>query len=163
MNYTYRFKFLFVLFLFFVSIILSAPAINALEYDNGKNAGEVSVYLDSNIVYSGQQKYEFINTPAVLDAFTGRTLVSIRVIAEVFDYKVGWDEQTSTASIANDRKKIYFWVNTAFASVDGEIEMMDVPTVIIDSRIYVPVRYIAEKFGMSIFWYGNERKIILSI
>lgn len=144
-----------------MSVLLSLPEVFSLAGLGSKIHREIGIYLDSSIVYSEEGQFELAFPPAVLDPFTERTLVSLRALAELLDLKVGWDSETSTASIYDNEKKIYFWVNTAFASIDGEIEMMDIPSVIIDSRIYVPVRYAAERLGGEVLWDGVKRKVIL--
>lgn len=158
MKFKFKFKALFCGILIF---LLLFPSVYASVVSGEKSGGDVSIYLGSNVVYSKEMQLELPFPPAVLDPLTERTLVSLRALAELLDIKVGWDAETSTASIFNDEKKIYFWVNTAFASIDGEIEMMDIPSVIIDSRIYVPVRYAVERLGGQVLWNGSQRKITL--
>jgi len=62
---------------------------------------EVIVTIDSNIIYKGGEAVE-VDVPATI--INGRTMVPIRAIAEAFDLKVEWDDDTRSVLIYVDEE-----------------------------------------------------------
>jgi hypothetical protein len=81
-----------------------------------------------------------------------RTLVPVRFIAEAFDADVSWDGATRAATIVRDS-------TTITLVIDQMIDGMDVPAQIIGNRTMVPLRFISEQLGATVFWDGSRQAI----
>ena len=95
--------------------------------------------------------------PVIAD---NRTLVPIRAIVEAFGSDVVWDGTAKTASVTNkDGQKIVLAVNSTDAYCGNELKRMDTPPVIINSRMMLPIMFVAENFGYDVSWNEGEKKI----
>ncbi len=91
-----------------------------------------------------------------------RTLVPIRFISEALNYDVEWDEATRKVTIKNDSKKIELTIDKKDVVIDDDIVVTnDVAPEITDSRTFVPVRFIAENFGVEVDWDPENYVVIL--
>ena len=96
---------------------------------------------------------------------TQRTIVPIRIISENMGYKVGWDQKTKTATISDNKTKIEVKIGENTALVNGKRVHMDkdndgaihhTQAMLIpakgegNDRTYVPLRFIAETFGLEV-------------
>ncbi len=79
-----------------------------------------------------------------------RTYVPIRFIAESLGATVGFDEATEMANITLGSSKIALKPNSKEIIVNGEPKTSDVPSKLVENRIFVPLRIIAESFGKKV-------------
>ena len=82
---------------------------------------------------------------------SGTTIVPIRVISENLGYDVAWDSLTKTVTITQEGKTITLSTKQQGKGVS-----------IVNSRTYVPLRYIAEHMGCTVEW-RNEIKTVFII
>ena len=90
-----------------------------------------------------------------------RVLVPIRVIMEAFGFSVLWDEATTTVNISSDQKNIILTKDSDTAIINGKNLIMDVCSKIVENRIFVPIRFVAENFGYDISWDENTRSVLM--
>jgi hypothetical protein len=93
------------------------------------------------------------NNPQVVPLIRqGRTLVPLRFLSEVFGAQVAWNPDLKTIHLENEAKKISIWlqVNNYEAKVNQKPISMDVPPMIIENRVFVPLRFIAESFDAEV-------------
>lgn len=88
-----------------------------------------------------------------------RTMLPMRAVMESLGAKVEWNEETQTARALKDDIEVELVVGEEYATVNGEEIWLDSPTVAISGRIFVPVRFVAETFGMEVSW-DEENKIV---
>ena len=107
----------------------------------------VSVYLDGTNIAQG-----FIEN--------GRTLVPIRVLSEGMGYAVSWDGEAQMVTVEKENVKNKLIIGSMQATtIEDGIEkevLLDTAPCIMDSRTYVPLRYIAESLGSNVFWQGKD-------
>jgi len=85
----------------------------------------------------------------------GRTMVPLRFIAEALGAVVGWDAESSTASVELD--------GVAVATKIGELAPgMDVPAMILNERTLVPLRFISETLGSDVVWNPADSTISIT-
>ena len=89
----------------------------------------------------------------------GRTLVPLRFIGEALGAKVDYSEGMITVA-AGDRTVIMN-IGSADYTVNGEKRTMETAPVISENRTMVPVRAVAEAFGMDVIWNGELQKVII--
>ena len=89
----------------------------------------------------------------------GRTLVPVRAITEGLGAEVSWDEATQSVTITKDGKVVVMNIGSGTVTVDGVPAVMDVPAEIACSRTYVPLRFLAEIYGLDVSWDGDTETI----
>ena len=98
--------------------------------------------------------------PVVVNA---RTLVPIRFISEAFGYKVAWDGATCTATVIADGHTLKFTENQKTYYFDGVERTLDQPATVINNRMMLPIRVIAEDLGKKVYWEeANSGLIVVS-
>ncbi len=81
-----------------------------------------------------------------------KTLVPIRFIAESLGGKVGWDATKNAATIDFNAKHAVITEGSDKMAVDGKAITLQTPAQTINDRMYVPLRDVAEGFGLDCFW-----------
>lgn len=105
-------------------------------------------------------KYVDSDTPPYIK--NGRTMVPIRAISEALGATVEYDDATRTAKITRGEKVIEITMNEQTAKVNGAATALDAPAENVNSRIFVPVRFISEGFGLSVKWYDDSKSVIIT-
>jgi hypothetical protein len=79
----------------------------------------------------------------------GRTMVPIRFISEAFGAEVFWDSFAKKIYLKVPSKEIQIvlQVNNSSVLINQKQTKLDVPPIIFEGRVYVPIRFIAEAFG----------------
>ncbi|MGI6145119.1 MAG: copper amine oxidase N-terminal domain-containing protein [Clostridia bacterium] len=100
-----------------------------------------------------------------------RTLVPLRGVMEKLGAKVDWDEQQRLVEITTDELTIQLVVDEDTAKVIKKIDetselrvetiKLDVPTRIVDSRIFIPGRFVAETLGAQVNWDESLRIVYI--
>lgn len=88
-----------------------------------------------------------------------RTMLPMRAVLEGIGAKVEWDNETQTAIAVKGETEAKLREGSEYATVNGEEIWLDAPVVSISGRMFVPVRFVAETFGMEVSW-DNESRIV---
>jgi hypothetical protein len=136
-------KVLFSISICFCILVLSKPVL-AESLNVKLNGEEVSIkeyepYIDIN----------------------NRAMVSVRWVAEQLNYNVKWDNNTEIAIIEDGTLKLQFSANASNYIRQKDVLKMDTPAVISGGRLFVPIRYIAEGFGLELRWNQDTKTIYL--
>nr|WP_283809190.1 copper amine oxidase N-terminal domain-containing protein [Tumebacillus amylolyticus] len=91
-----------------------------------------------------------------------RTMVPVRFIAEGMGAKVDWFELTQTVVINMNGKDIRLHIGEDTATVNGTPSQLDTKTVKRNDRTYVPLRFVSETLGASVFWFGEQNVVSIS-
>lgn len=111
----------------------------------------VSVYIDGT-------KIEFDVQPQIIN---GRTLVPMRKIFEELGAVVDWKQTTQTITGKKEDTTIIMQIDNNELSVNDNVTTLDVAPIVIDGRTLVPVRAIAESFGIDVLWYGDIETVAI--
>lgn len=114
--------------------------------------------LDVDSVLSKKANMKF-DTPPVIKG--GRTLVPVRAIVEGFGAEVEWNEETREVTVIKDDVEIVLTIDNNEVYVNGEKIDIDTKSEIINSRTYVPLRFIAENLGLKVNWDEETETIEL--
>ncbi|HWI63283.1 MAG TPA: copper amine oxidase N-terminal domain-containing protein [Symbiobacteriaceae bacterium] len=90
-------------------------------------------------------------------SFTGyivnsRTVVPMRALFEALGAKIEWNPDTFTVTATKGSKVIVLSVGKVQGKIDGKDYTLAVPPVLINSRTYVPVRFVIDALGLDIKW-----------
>ena len=105
---------------------------------------------------------ELINFDQPPIAENGRTLVPLRAIFEKLGATVAWDGNTQTVTATKGDVVITLTLNNTTATKNGQPVILDVPAKAINGRTLVPVRFIADCFGVTTGWDGESQRVILT-
>ncbi len=120
----------------------------------------VSALESVNVITSGTP--EELNFSGVLK--DGRTLVPADDIANALEAILTFDEETKTVTIAAQDRTIVctLVLDSTEAKRHAAKFTLDVPTQIIDSKIMVPVRFVAETFSYKVDWVADTKTVIIT-
>jgi len=96
----------------------------------------------------------FDQPPVIQD---GSMLVPMRFLFEQMGATVGWDSDTSTATVQMAGNNVDFQINSCDATVNGQVKTMDVPATIINDQTFVPIRFLSENLGCTVNWDADTR------
>ncbi|OMF07357.1 hypothetical protein BK131_26690 [Paenibacillus amylolyticus] len=139
--------FLLVMTFFVVSAAQATP-IGQLD--------EISIIVNDTVVPSDVK-------PVV---HKGTTLIPLRVLEESLGVSLNWNSSTQTITVIKGDTSGILIIGNLTASVKiGDVEeevVLDQPAKIIQNRVMVPVRFIAELFGAKVVWNSTIKTIIIS-
>jgi len=96
------------------------------------------------------------NRPLTFDVspqiVNGRTMVPMRAIFEALGATVVWDGATQTAIAKKGETEVSLTLGSLTPTVNGQIVTIDQPGVVIGGRMLVPLRFVAEAFGVTVDW-----------
>lgn len=107
---------------------------------------EISLLINEELVSS-----PFQSEGAAL-VTSGRTIVPVRMVSERLGYDVSWNGKTEEVTIKKETDEIILKIGNPKAFVNKKEKSLpnSVAPVIINSRTYVPLRFVAEEFGLDI-------------
>ncbi len=128
--------------------------------------GEFKYLGENNVIYMGRipnmndnyptspmvalnGRYLSFVTPPIIE--NDRILIPIRFLFEQTGANVEWDDASKTVTIAGD-KTVVLTVGDKTARVDGVIQTMDVPPMIVNDKTLIPLRFVAENLGFNVEW-----------
>ena len=111
----------------------------------------VVLQIGNRNVVVGNKTFTNDVAPVIVD---NRTMVPIRVITEAVGGAADWNEATRTVTLRIDGKILRM-------TIDQTIAGFDAAPVIINSRTYVPIRYVAEALGANVEWIADVRQTIV--
>lgn len=129
-----------------------------------ESVGDILLIVDDEIVHT--------DVPPVI--INDRTLVPLRVLAEMVQCKVEWNGDTQSVVVytpVNDDALLVMtigdpnitvnWYDYETGDFGGFIEIIDVPPLIINDRTMVPVRFVAEALGYKVEWDAIDNAVLM--
>ena len=117
-----------------------------------KKPAIMTVYLDG-------KKIGFDRLPISEE---GRMLVPLRAIFEALGAEITWDGDTQTVTAVKDGTTISLPLGDKNATKNGETIELEVPAKSVGGRTFVPVRFIADSFGVEVGWNDAMKQVILT-
>lgn len=110
----------------------------------------LSINIDGRNVFS--------DTPPILQ--NGRTFVPLRGVLENLGAKVNYIPAERRVNIARNAQRVELFLGTTRATVGGREVEVEKPLVI-SGRTFVPLRAIAELFGLKVSWLPASRTVAI--
>ena len=149
--------------------------LSGITYTNGKAAElsyDISFFdlekaIDNRIVLKvgerkatvfGKEEYSDVS-PVIMN---NRTMLPARFVAENLGADVLWNENERKVTITHNSKTIELFVDSDVAWVNGERVIIDSPAFIEKSRVYTPVRFIAESLEAGVEWNADTSEVVIS-
>lgn len=112
--------------------------------------------VENVLIGKGEAKFD---TPPVIKE--GRTLIPVRAISEAMGADVAWNAEENTVTITKDDKVIIFNLTENKVYVDETEIIIDVPAEVMNNRTMVPLRFIAEQFGLNVEYDDEMQTIVI--
>lgn len=91
-----------------------------------------------------------------------RVLVPVRKVAEALGARVAYDREANTVTIRQGGREVVLAVGQPTAWIDGQQVALDVPAQVVDGRLVVPLRFVAQAFGAKVSWLAQEQAIVIT-
>jgi len=122
-------------------------------------SSRVGIYADDSIqVELDGTLIAFDTAPIVKN---GTTLVPLRAIFEALGASVEWNGETKTVTSQLEDVIITLKIDEVVAYKNGVEMILAQPAQVVDNRTLVPVRFIAESFGLEVAWNGETNTVII--
>ncbi|HEY9061587.1 MAG TPA: peptidylprolyl isomerase [Pseudobacteroides sp.] len=115
----------------------------------------VVLFANSNMAYANNTDtyIDSLNKEVKALVINGRTLIPLRFISENFGAKVSFDSKSKTATINFNSSSVKFTSNNKIMFIDNNKIALDEPAQIINDRMLVPLRALAENaLGKQVFY-----------
>jgi outer membrane protein assembly factor BamB len=91
----------------------------------------------------------------------GRTMVPLRHIADALGADIKWYPKEKRITYALNTKFISLSVGSLDASVNGKVVKLEISPLLVNSRAFVPLRFVSENLGAKVSWNPIEKKITI--
>ncbi len=119
-----------------------------------------AVEMPLRVVVDGE-KINFPDAQPFIDS-NSRTQVPVRFISDALGATTTWDGSTKTVTIVKGAKTVKITINKTEMYVNGEMKMQDTAPIIVDSRTFVPLRFVSEALEANVTWDGKIRTVYIS-
>ncbi|CDN41483.1 copper amine oxidase N-terminal domain-containing protein [Paenibacillus sp. P22] len=99
------------------------------------------------------------NTAPFLD--NGTAYLPLRLSGELLGCLVSWDSPSKTFTLQYPKRTVKMTYGAAAATVNGQSVPLSGPLRMVDSQIYVPLRFLSEAVGSKIWWDAPSRSLHL--
>lgn len=90
-----------------------------------------------------------------------RTMVPVRFISETLGCYVSWRQKEKLVRVSQSGTVVELFIDQQTAYVNGDEHQLDTAAVLKDNRTMVPLRFLAETFGLEVFWREEERTVVI--
>ena len=111
----------------------------------------ITVTIDGNPI-------EFDVPPMIIN---DRTMVPMRAIFEELGATVDWNDETKTAFGEMSGIGVSFTLDDIIMIKNTVPTELDTPATIVNDRVLLPIRAVAESFGMNVLWNNSSRTVII--
>ncbi len=99
--------------------------------------------VSTDIYYNG----ELLNTTQPVMNVDGRVLLAFRDLFENLEGQVSWSDEFRMASVTYGKNTINLFPDTGAVQVNGVPQSLAVGPQIINDRVYLPLRFVAQSLG----------------
>ncbi len=123
-------------------------------------SGQIPILYNDHHVYS---KPDVLKQGRVLAALVkgGTILIPLRSMFEQMGATVSYDEASKTATVSKPGSEIKVTVGKPEVLINGESRPLDVPPMIYQGNVLVPVRVISEGMGAYVLWVADQHLVVV--
>jgi hypothetical protein len=123
-------------------------------------SGEIPILFNDHHVYS---KPDVLRQGRVLSALVrgGTILVPLRSMFEQMGATVSFDPATRTVDVTKPGSDVKVTVGRPEVMINGETRPLDVPPMMYQGTVLVPVRVISEGMGAYVQWVPDRRVVVV--
>ncbi len=139
-------------FILFLCIMLMSMT-SAFAYKTADENIPIDILVNGSFIKAQE--------PAFIEYDT--VYVPIRFVSDALGAeKVIWDEALSQATVQNGTDTIVLYEGRNDAYVNGKKVILSASAKILDSRLFVPARFIAESFGATVKWDSEYYNVVIN-
>ncbi len=123
-------------------------------------SGQIPILYNDHHVYS---KPDVLKQGRVLAALVkgGTILIPLRSMFEQMGATVSYDAGTQTATVTKPGAEVKVTVGKPEVVINGEARPLDVPPMIYQGTVLVPVRVISEGMGAYVQWIPDRKLVVV--
>ena len=91
-----------------------------------------------------------------------RVMLPYREIAEGLGAQIAWDAGRRSVSVTLGDSAVSLTVDNANATANGRNVSLDAAPVLVDGRVFVPLRFLASELGWRVVWRADTRTVALT-
>ena len=119
------------------------------------------------LIKEGSEQKATLEAPPFIDQVSGRTLVPIRIIVESIGGAVGYDAGERKVTLTKGNNVIELWIGSPMAKINGKNTVIDTNStdlapIIVKGRTFLPLRFVAEKFGGKVDYNAKTQEILIT-
>ncbi len=99
---------------------------------------------------------ELLNTTQPVLNVDGRTMLAFRDLFENLDGEVSWSDTQRKASVTYGKTTINLFPDNGAAQINGVPQALDVGPQIINDRVYLPLRFVAQSLGGTVDYVQDK-------
>lgn len=99
---------------------------------------------------------ELLNTTLPVLNVDGRTMLAFRDLFENLDGEVSWSDSQRKASVTYGKTTINLFPDNGAAQINGVPQALDVGPQIINDRVYLPLRFVAQSLGGTVDYVQDK-------
>jgi hypothetical protein len=123
-------------------------------------SGQIPILFNDHHVYA---KPDILKQGRVLAALVrgGTLLIPLRSMFEQMGATVSWDAGSQTATVSKPGAEVKVTVGKPEVVINGETRPLDVPPMMYQGAVLVPVRVISEGMGAYVQWVPDRRIVVV--
>ncbi len=138
-------------------LLIAAICTLSVPFSCFAEGNQISVYLN------GAEADKLMEYDAVI--VKNRVLISVRDLCTLTSTNLTWDKTSNSAVMSNSDETLSFSLGNKEILVkqDGTEtkKVMDIEPVVLNERMYLPVRFAAELMGMEVKWDNEAKRLDL--
>lgn len=153
-------KIIYILFVL-AMVTLNITGCNAQPNSkvNSEEFKTIILYINSPIMVVNDTEIELDSAPVIKN---NHILVPMSAVMEHMETRVEWNNENQTISVYDSDNTVDMTINSEIAYLNNKKYVLDSPPIIINSRIFIPIRFISEGFDFSVDWYESLNKITIT-
>jgi hypothetical protein len=123
-------------------------------------SGQIPILYNDNHVYS---KPDTLKQGRVLAALVkgGTVLIPLRSMFEQMGAAVSYDAASKTVTVSKPGAEVKVTVGKPEVEINGESRPLDVPPIIWQGSVLVPIRVISEGMGAYVLWVPDKQLVVV--
>jgi len=135
-----------------------SPGTANIKLKVGENLYSFSILISDVSVFVNGKEVHFPDQVPYINK-DNRTMVPVRFVSESLGANVSWDNDNRMVIIQRGEDIIKLKIGENKAQVNGKTVSFDTAAVLQNDRTMVPVRFISEALGASVYW-NQEKKAV---
>ncbi len=141
------------------AVVAQAPNAPAANFGSPPS-GQIPILFNDHHVYS---KPDVLKQGRVLSALVrgGTVLIPLRSMFEQMGATVSYNASTKTVTVTKPGATVKVTVGKPEVVINGESRPLDVPPMIYQGNVLVPIRVISEGMGAYVQWVPSQRVVVV--
>lgn len=93
----------------------------------------------------------------------GRTQVPVRFVSEALAALVDWNENKKAVTVDLNKRNVALTIDNNIYQINSINYQMDTAPILKESRTFVPIRFVSEALGASVYWDEPTKSIYIKI